>query len=59
VAAGDAKGPRSRSALFPLYLQEAQDSSPPSTKLACTIGQVSNDVNTLCELLKAGMSVSA
>jgi hypothetical protein len=32
-------------------------SAPPSTKLMCTIGPVSNDVETLKELLRAGMSV--
>jgi hypothetical protein len=30
---------------------------PPSTKLVCTIGPVSNDVETLKQLLAAGMTV--
>ena len=38
-------------------LAEDKDAAPPSTKLSCTIGPVSNDVDTLCELLEAGMQV--
>ena len=40
-------------------LQESKERSDPSTKVACTIGDVSRDVETLCALLEAGMSVSA
>ncbi|KAI8477220.1 MAG: pyruvate kinase [Monoraphidium minutum] len=39
-------------------LEEAHDTGPASTKLVCTIGPVSNDVDTLCELLGAGMSMA-
>ncbi|GBF93146.1 pyruvate kinase [Raphidocelis subcapitata] len=37
-------------------LEEAHDTVPASTKLVCTIGAVSRDVDTLCELLEAGMT---
>ncbi|WIA28836.1 hypothetical protein OEZ86_011363 [Tetradesmus obliquus] len=31
---------------------------PPSTKLVCTIGPVSNDVDTLTQMLRTGMSIA-
>jgi hypothetical protein len=39
--------------------QEGTVSAPPSTKLVCTIGPVSSDVDTLTQMIRAGMSVSA
>lgn len=39
------------------HKQEAHDRFPPSTKIVCTLGPVTNDVDTLCQLLEAGMTV--
>eukprot|EP00878_Enallax_costatus_P004218 GHUV01004448.1.p1 GENE.GHUV01004448.1~~GHUV01004448.1.p1 ORF type:complete len:578 (+),score=172.79 GHUV01004448.1:112-1845(+) len=41
-----------------LVEEDPHFSTPPSTKLVCTIGPVSNDVGTLTEMLKAGMSMA-
>ncbi|GBG00331.1 pyruvate kinase [Raphidocelis subcapitata] len=39
-------------------LQESASTTPPSTKLVCTIGSACNSVETLSELLEAGMTLA-
>lgn len=36
---------------------DAHERCPPSTKLVCTLGPACRDVDTLCQLLEAGMTV--
>jgi hypothetical protein len=44
--------------LLTTALQEDHGNGPPSTRVACTIGDVSNSVEILAQMLKSGMAVS-